>query len=190
MAGGIVGLINLIVQAGIPDADEATGTDLALSLVRRFLARLPETEILRDALPEVYHDSADLEAWTCPARLLEATPADFRARRQTLLFADGTAPRLPKARRAAALQDGLMILLSRQVRLMTGYGWRHLLARPALFTASPTHLDVVLDLDDVRIAERRCGLDLSPGWVPWLGRVVTLHFERFDPPGTTDGAGT
>jgi hypothetical protein len=27
---------------------------------------------------------------------------------------------------------------------------------------------------DVRI--RKAGLDLDPGWVPWLGRVLSFHY--------------
>jgi hypothetical protein len=60
------------------------------------------------------------------------------------------------------------------------------LDRTAWLHASATHLDVTCDLNSVRIEERRAGLDLSPGWVPWLARVVNIHFEPFEPGSTTD----
>lgn len=56
-----------------------------------------------------------------------------------------------------------------------------LLAVPARVRHSPTHLDCHYPLSAVRLSVRRAGLDLNPGWVPWLGRVVTLHYE--DPGG-------
>jgi hypothetical protein len=28
----------------------------------------------------------------------------------------------------------------------------------------------------VDMTVRRAGLDLDPGWVPWLGRVVQFHY--------------
>jgi hypothetical protein len=28
---------------------------------------------------------------------------------------------------------------------------------------------------------RRAGLDIDPGWVPWLGRVVSFHYRETEP---------
>lgn len=59
-------------------------------------------------------------------------------------------------------------------------GWRSprlLLQRPAWMQLGATHLDVVFALDQADLAVRRLGLDADPGWVPWLGRIVSLHFE-------------
>jgi hypothetical protein len=55
-----------------------------------------------------------------------------------------------------------------------------LCALPALVLATPTHLDCHFRLADARLPVRRVGLDWNPGWLPWLGRVVTFHFD--DPP--------
>jgi len=52
-----------------------------------------------------------------------------------------------------------------------------LLAVPAGVRHSPSHLDVHYPLAAVRLAVRLAGLDVNPGWVPWLGRVVTLHYD-------------
>jgi hypothetical protein len=38
-------------------------------------------------------------------------------------------------------------------------------------------IDVYLALADVDIDIRRAGLDLDPGWVPWLGSVVRFRYE-------------
>lgn len=55
-------------------------------------------------------------------------------------------------------------------------GMRALVHQSSRFVLTRTHLDVIFDhpLADVRI--RRAGLDIDPGWVPWLARVVRYHY--------------
>lgn len=47
---------------------------------------------------------------------------------------------------------------------------------PARLIASASHLDLHFRLNDARLPVRRAGLDINPGWLPWLGRVVTFHY--------------
>ncbi|MBD5800727.1 hypothetical protein AZOA_01270 [Azoarcus sp. Aa7] len=49
--------------------------------------------------------------------------------------------------------------------------------RPARIRATASHLDVHLRLSEVHLDIRRTGLDLDPGWLPWLGRVVRFHYD-------------
>jgi len=42
---------------------------------------------------------------------------------------------------------------------------------------TPTHVDLYAPLGSVRLPVRLAGLDLNPGWLPWLGRVVSFHYE-------------
>lgn len=51
-----------------------------------------------------------------------------------------------------------------------------LLRVPARLRHTPSHLDLDMPLGGVRLEVRRVALDLDPGWVPWLGRVVSFHF--------------
>lgn len=53
-------------------------------------------------------------------------------------------------------------------------------ARAARVRADPSHVDVHLRLAEVDLELRRGGLDLDPGWLPWLGRVVRFHYDRSD----------
>jgi hypothetical protein len=48
--------------------------------------------------------------------------------------------------------------------------------RTGSIVASPGWIEVHLDLADVDIDVRRAGLDLDPGWVPWLGVVVIFVY--------------
>jgi hypothetical protein len=53
---------------------------------------------------------------------------------------------------------------------------RNLCAQPALAVATPSHLDVHYRMRDLRLDVRRVALDVDPGWLPWLGRVVRFHY--------------
>ena len=45
-------------------------------------------------------------------------------------------------------------------------------AGPGRVTGSPGWLEVRLPLSAVDLTIRRAGLDIDPGWLPWLGAVV------------------
>jgi hypothetical protein len=50
-----------------------------------------------------------------------------------------------------------------------------LLRRGKLFVTR-THVDLVMNMDQISVPARFAGLDANPGWVPDLGRVVNFHF--------------
>ncbi|MCB1873552.1 MAG: hypothetical protein KDI49_16405, partial [Gammaproteobacteria bacterium] len=52
-----------------------------------------------------------------------------------------------------------------------------LLRLNARIHATPSHLDLYAPLAEVRLPVRLAGLDIDPGWLPWLGRVVTIHYD-------------
>jgi hypothetical protein len=56
--------------------------------------------------------------------------------------------------------------------------WPLRLAQPAHLRATATHLDLDLLTPAVDVAIRRVGLDIDPGWVVWLGRIVTIHYPN------------
>jgi len=70
------------------------------------------------------------------------------------------------------------VLVQRLVHRALGRGWRYLVRRPAEVVVTATHVDLILDGLGVEVAVRRAGLDLDPGWVPWLGRVVSIHYDH------------
>jgi len=57
---------------------------------------------------------------------------------------------------------------------------RGLVNRPARVSVSATHVDVFFRNNEADVRVRRAGLDVDPGWVPWLGRVIAYHFNRED----------
>jgi hypothetical protein len=66
--------------------------------------------------------------------------------------------------------------LRRWSRRHAGLGLRSLLCRAGRVARSPTQLDIFFDLNTVDLRLRRLALDVDPGWVPWLGRVVRFHY--------------
>ncbi|MEK9711998.1 MAG: hypothetical protein VW258_05485, partial [Thalassolituus sp.] len=52
-----------------------------------------------------------------------------------------------------------------------------LLALPASIQATPDHVNLMADISRTDISLRLAGLDLDPGWMPWLGQVVRFYFE-------------
>ncbi|MBP1467362.1 hypothetical protein EYB53_016740 [Candidatus Chloroploca sp. M-50] len=59
-------------------------------------------------------------------------------------------------------------------------GLRDLVTRPALVSITTTHLDLTFDHSQTDLRLRRHGLDFNPGWVPWLGKVVSFHYANVE----------
>jgi hypothetical protein len=58
---------------------------------------------------------------------------------------------------------------------------REVVTRGGRVWLTRAELDVTLPHDAVDIRIRRSGLDVDPGWVPWLGpfgRVVRFHYRH------------
>ncbi len=70
----------------------------------------------------------------------------------------------------------MLLEADRWVRHRTGLTARELVRRRAEVAISETHVDVFLRLSVADVRIRRAGLDVDPGWVPWLQRVVTFHY--------------
>jgi len=73
-----------------------------------------------------------------------------------------------------------LIRANRLALLLTGANLRKIIRRPALATISPTQIDLFFRASEADLRFRRCGLDLDPGWLPWLQRTVRYHFNRED----------
>ncbi|MCJ8500097.1 hypothetical protein [Desulfatitalea alkaliphila] len=95
----------------------------------------------------------------------------------------GTAGR-PCTARTEARPWSVERLVANIRRAMGRYGRRcaalpllQLIRHPAAVATTPTHLDVTFPLERLDIRIRLAGLDIDPGWVPWLGRVVRIHYS-------------
>lgn len=67
--------------------------------------------------------------------------------------------------------------LDRWLRTFASLRIANVVCRTATLTATPTHIDLVMPLRSADPQIRRAGLDVDPGWVPWLGRIVQFHYR-------------
>ncbi|HED40814.1 MAG TPA: hypothetical protein ENJ13_10345 [Chromatiales bacterium] len=52
-----------------------------------------------------------------------------------------------------------------------------LLQLDATIEFSPSHIDIHTAINNVQLPVRLAGLDINPGWLPWLGKVVNFHYD-------------
>jgi hypothetical protein len=74
------------------------------------------------------------------------------------------------------LLRGLLTATRRWCRRHARMGLHSLVRRPGRIVATRTHVDVLFDIRQADVRVRGAGLDVDPGWVPWLGRVVKFHY--------------
>lgn len=142
-------------------------------------------EVLRAALQRL-QTPADDAAWAvldgAPAPRIDR-PAPTHWQSAALAPPQGVAAQQPSL--AQALADapdaGTQALCwlhaaRRWLRRGPGIGLSSLAYRPALLSVTPTHLDLHLPMAALDLRVRRHGLDLDPGWLPWLGQVVHFHY--------------
>lgn len=91
------------------------------------------------------------------------------------LRSPGDEPLAPEhAWAVAAWRRGLAGWLRRRLDMTLG----RVVRRPGVVRASRVHIDIELPLSTVDLVTRAGGLDLDPGWVPWLGRVVAFCYRE------------
>lgn len=72
--------------------------------------------------------------------------------------------------------DNFVRAIGRYLRCNTRMNLRTLIQRQAYVAITRTHLDITTHLQQLDIRVRSAGLDIDPGWVSWLGRVVQFHY--------------
>lgn len=70
-----------------------------------------------------------------------------------------------------------LVAVRRWCRRSAHLGLVSLIRRPARVEISRTQIDVRFDLSQLDVRLRRLALDVDPGWVPWLGKVVRFTFD-------------
>lgn len=111
-----------------------------------------------------------------PARLLLHVGLRFGLdARDPLLLSLGTL--LPDTPAPEAAFTPWVAALRRACRDKCSMNLHAVIDRPGQLHRTPAHLDLVFDPAQADLRLRRAGLDLDPGWVPWLGLVVRYHFS-------------
>ncbi|MCP4694975.1 MAG: hypothetical protein GY859_43510 [Desulfobacterales bacterium] len=66
----------------------------------------------------------------------------------------------------------------RWLRMQSNLELEEVVRRPGEIAVTPTHIDLFFNLDRLDIRIRKAGLDIDPGWVPWLARVIYFHYSE------------
>lgn len=74
------------------------------------------------------------------------------------------------------LLESLLVAARRWCRRYAGVGLRELVCRAGRVAETRTHIDVLFNHGQADVRVRKAGLDINPGWVAWLGRVVTFYY--------------
>ena len=169
--GGLPYLLHLAGRCGLPER-AATGELAGTGLIRllyetgiRILGRLlgpGQAPDRKDAALACLCGRAPDARWTAGIGGGEPGPQLSQA-------ADAETERLIAALRAAVEPSGLAAAPEQD--LLTA-----VCRRRGRIVADPGWIDVHLDLAEVSTDVRRAGLDLDPGYLPWLGCVVRFVY--------------
>jgi hypothetical protein len=85
-------------------------------------------------------------------------------------------PPAPLPQAARALTAIWLRRIRGHLRHQVGKTLATIVHRRGAIVATRTHVDLLMRHSQVDMAIRRAGLDLDPGWLPWLGRVVQFHY--------------
>jgi hypothetical protein len=161
--GGLVHLFATADAAGVPDrlvAEPALSDLLPSAVLRSLLVEMADGEAPGDPMfAALSGQSVDepLPALSVAARAALRRSAE-RWRRVTAEHLDPTARNAPAG--PVAHHEAVAALLRRRGHVLVEPGW----------------VEVHLRLGDVDLDVRRAGLDLDPGFVPWLGAVVVIRY--------------
>lgn len=160
--GGLVHLFATAAEAGLPDEAFA---DQALAARPSPWVLFHLAHAMTGYAPDGLADPATRAVAGLPPRAPVPTPAPGAGERaQLALLADRwvrvTAGRLDPAGHAVSPQEVVTRLVRRSGNVRHSPGW----------------IEFELRLSDVDVDVRRAGLDLDPGFVPWLGAVVVIRY--------------
>lgn len=177
-AGGLLFLVPVLARLGFAQW-WTNAAPAAHTTARECVGQLFHTLLARLAIAE--DDPAWQLACGSDASMRAAQHAqlieDIRAHEARTLATSRHNRRPPPQLGNAALSSAWLQACRRYARLRAHIGLATLVRRPARIALTPTHADVWFELNRVDLRIRRAGLDIDPGWVPWLGRVVTFHYE-------------
>ena len=67
--------------------------------------------------------------------------------------------------------------ISCYTRLYACMNIRQIVCRNGKISVTPTHVDLFYTMNQIDINIRMAGIDIDPGWVSWLGKIITIYYE-------------
>lgn len=179
ICGGLLFLLPVLQRLDYQTWTQTLPEGMAVQLTRRLLALVLQR----------LHAPADDPAWLLAETTAEAAVAGIRScapaawAEPTLAAPRGAAANnivtwAQQSRSVTQLAYVWLIACRRWLRRIAGIGVASLVLRPARVALTATHADVYFRLGDTDLRVRRAGLDIDPGWLPWLGCVVSFHYQE------------
>lgn len=97
--------------------------------------------------------------------------SDFELNSELLKYISGTEAVIKTA------SDAWMVAVRHWCRMHAKMGLINLICRKGFVMVSRMHIDICFDLNQTDIRLRRQAIDVNPGWVPWLGRIIRFHYR-------------
>jgi hypothetical protein len=161
------------------DADESKGYPVTEWGGLLFVLNLVDAEVL-DLLQSVPFRPALVTIASLLADTAEQDPGVQAFAGCLGAVEQSDAPPLPGLDRAdttaVAAARGTAQLLLRRLADLGFPDAEHVLRRRATLWAEPGWLEAEFSVDEVDLDTRRTGLDIDPGWLPWLGTVVKFRY--------------
>lgn len=175
MEPGLGAVLYLLVCQLVPEAEADA---VALALGGREEPSLPDVALTPERASAVMRAGARV-AQAAARRPLLADASDAEALRERVM-ASSVARAAQPWLRELALHFALRLVWALRARVELELPLPGLLdavvVRAGTLQCSPTHLDLHLKLDEASLSVRRGALDVDPGWVPFLGKVVSFHY--------------
>ena len=184
-AAGLFFLLAAMERLGMRGFLEGAPELLEAELPARVLLRVAERTGVPEDDPAVAALAAARDAGEAGARYSFAAPPEWAevvaegvpvTRGAATLDASGRLLVALDDAGLAAVVEAWVSALQRWCRRRARIGLHGLVRRRGRIAFTRTHVDATLPLDDADVRVRAAGLDLDPGWVPWLGRVVAFHY--------------
>jgi hypothetical protein len=179
-AAGLYFLLNALRQLRLPAALESCPELAEAALATHILGQLAAHAGAARIDPILACLHPEQAEFLLSSRTLAALPSNPEA----------WPPGFPPARRETLVSGYVLRVWTLAVRRwcwrMGGITVRDIVNRNGRVWLTRTDLDVTLPLKEADIRIRRIGLDIDPGWVPWLGtfgRVVRFHYRDGAPGG-------
>lgn len=179
--GGLLFLLPVLLRLGYPTWAQTLPPGSAVQLTRQMLSlvlqrlRAPPDDpawLLANSMPNPDPGGLNIPL---PAVWVDPLLAAPRGATANNLITLAQAPQS-----AASLAHLWLTACRRWLRRQAGIGVASLVVRPAAVALTATHADVYFRLGAADMRVRRAGLDIDPGWLPWLGNVVSFHY--LEPP--------
>ena len=168
-AGGLYFLLNVLGHLGIADAVDRLPSPLRKTFPARLIASLARAASVSQDDPALLWVAAQLdEASHAETSAFKIDPAPCWPR--TFLHPPDSQLDIDRLVRVWSLAVRRWCWLAGRLTL------REIVSRPGHILLNRTDLDVTLSMDTLDLRLRRLGLDLDPGWLPWLGLVVRFHY--------------